>query len=119
MSTIGLAYLIIFMGFITTFGGLFGVLLLLFEEVTDTGRVPFRYYAMMVGLISGGLGLIGIGQGLRLLLLIIAKALNERHDGSPSAHGHLFVACRALRERLHQLRLDLGRLDKSSSEELP
>jgi hypothetical protein len=28
---------------------------------------------MMVGLISGGLGLIGIGQGLRLLLLIIAK----------------------------------------------
>jgi hypothetical protein len=38
MSTIGLAYLIIFMGFITTFCGLFGVLLLLFEEVTDTGR---------------------------------------------------------------------------------
>jgi hypothetical protein len=73
MTTTVLAYLIVFMGFITTLGGLFGVLLLLFEEVTDTGRVPFRYYAMMVGLISGGLGLIGIGQGLRLLLLIIAK----------------------------------------------
>jgi hypothetical protein len=28
---------------------------------------------MMVGLISGGLGTIGIGQGLRLLLLLIAK----------------------------------------------
>ena len=73
MTTIVLAYLIVFMGFITTLGGLFGGLMLLFEEVTKTGRVPFRYYAMMVGLISGGLGLIGIGQGLRLLLLIIAK----------------------------------------------
>jgi hypothetical protein len=48
-------------------------LMLLFEEVAKTGRVPFRYYAMMVGLISGGLGLIGIGQGLRLLLLILGK----------------------------------------------
>jgi hypothetical protein len=28
---------------------------------------------MMVGLISGGLSLIGIGQGLRLLLLILGK----------------------------------------------
>jgi hypothetical protein len=28
---------------------------------------------MMVGLISGGLGMIGIGQGLRLLLLLIGK----------------------------------------------
>jgi hypothetical protein len=28
---------------------------------------------MMVGLISGGLGMIGIGQGLRLLLLILGK----------------------------------------------
>jgi hypothetical protein len=48
-------------------------LMLLFEEVAKTERVPFRYYAMMVGLISGGLGLIGIGQGLRLLLLILGK----------------------------------------------
>jgi hypothetical protein len=28
---------------------------------------------MMIGLISGGLGIIGIGQGLRLLLLILDK----------------------------------------------
>jgi len=73
MSTTALAYVILFMGSITTLGGLFGVLTLLFEEVAKTGRVPFRYYAMMVGLISGGLGMIGIGQGLRLLLFIIAK----------------------------------------------
>ena len=28
---------------------------------------------MMIGPLSGGLGLIGIGQGLRLLLLILGK----------------------------------------------
>jgi uncharacterized membrane protein len=73
MSTTVLAYLILFMGFITFLAGAFGALLLLFEEVAKTERVPFRYYAMMVGLISGGLGLIGIGQALRLLLLILGK----------------------------------------------
>jgi uncharacterized membrane protein YsdA (DUF1294 family) len=74
MSTTVLAYLILLMGFITFLGGAFGALLLMFEEVGKTERVPFRYYAMMVGLISGGLGMIGIGQGLRLLLLILGKA---------------------------------------------
>ena len=47
--------------------------MLLFEEVSKTERVQFRYYAMVIGLISGGLGMIGIGQGLRLLLLILGK----------------------------------------------
>jgi hypothetical protein len=46
--------------------------MLIFEEVAKTERV-LRYYAMVVGLISGGLGMIGIGQGLRLLLLILGK----------------------------------------------
>src|SRR5262249_29648680 len=69
MSTTVLAYLILFMGFITFLCGAFGVLMLLFEEASKTERVQFRYYAMVVGLISGGLGMIGIGQGLRLLLL--------------------------------------------------
>ena len=73
MSTTVLAYLILFMGFITFLAGAFGALMLLFEEATNAERVPFRYYAMMVGLISGGLGMIGVGQGLRLLLLLIAK----------------------------------------------
>jgi hypothetical protein len=73
MSTTVLAYLIMMMGFLTFLGGLWGVLILIFEEVAKTGRVPFRYYAMMVGLISGGLAMIGIGQGLRLLLLVVGK----------------------------------------------
>jgi hypothetical protein len=73
MSTTVLAYLVLFMGFITFLAVTFGVLMLLFEDLAKTGRVPFRYYAMMLGLISGGLGMIGIGQGLRLLLLILGK----------------------------------------------
>jgi hypothetical protein len=73
MSTTVLAYVILFMGFVTFLAGAFGVLMLLFEDLAKTGRVPFRYYAMMLGLISGGLGMIGIGQGLRLLLLILGK----------------------------------------------
>jgi hypothetical protein len=61
-------------GFITFLGGAFGLLMLLFEEVSKTERVQFRYYAMVVGLMAGGLAMIGIGQGLRLLLLILGKA---------------------------------------------
>jgi len=75
MSTTVLAYLILFMGFITFLVGAFGALMLLFEEVSKTERVQFRYYAMVIGLISGGLGIIGIGQGLRLLMLILGKGV--------------------------------------------
>jgi ABC-type transport system involved in multi-copper enzyme maturation permease subunit len=68
MSTTVLANLILFMGFITFLCGAFGILMLFLEEVSKNQR-----YAMGVGLISGGLGMIGIGQGLRLLLLILGK----------------------------------------------
>ena len=51
--------MILFMGFITFLAGAFGVLMLLFEEVSKTERIQLRYYAMVVGLISGGLGMIG------------------------------------------------------------
>ena len=73
MWTTVLAFLIGFMGFITFAGGAVGVLILLYEEVGKTERVPWRYYAMVVGLISGGLAMVGIGQGLRLLLLLVGK----------------------------------------------
>jgi len=73
MSTNVLAYVILFMGFMTFLAGAFGALMLLLEEMGKTERVPFRYYAAVVGLISGGLGMIGIGQSLRLLLLILGK----------------------------------------------
>ena len=43
MSTTVLAYLILMMGFLTFLAGLWGVLILIFEEVGKTERVPFRY----------------------------------------------------------------------------
>jgi len=73
MWTTVLAYLIVFMGFVTFVSGALGVMILLFGEVGKTERVAWRYYAMVVGLISGGLTMIGIGQGLRLLLLLVGK----------------------------------------------
>jgi hypothetical protein len=33
-------------------------------------RIPLRYYAIIVGMIGGGIGLLGIAQALRLLILI-------------------------------------------------
>jgi hypothetical protein len=36
-------------------------------------RVPLRYYAILVGMIAGGIGMLGLAQALRLLLLIFAK----------------------------------------------
>jgi len=42
MSTTVLAYLILFTGFMTFLAGAFGALMLLFEEVAKTERVPFR-----------------------------------------------------------------------------
>jgi hypothetical protein len=43
----------------------------MFEEVTGPGHVPLRHYAVVAGLISAGLSMIGIAQGLRLLLLLV------------------------------------------------
>ena len=67
MWTTWLAYLIAFMGVITFASGALGsVLILMLEEV-----VPLRYFAMVIALISGGLTMIGVAQGLRMLLLIV------------------------------------------------
>ena len=66
MWTTWLAYLIAFMGFMTFAVGASGSALILMHEV-----VPLRYYAMVIALISGGLSMIGIAQGLRLLLVIV------------------------------------------------
>ena len=51
----------------------FGVLFLMFEDLARAGRVPLRYYAMTLALISGGLSMMGMAQGLRLLLLLVGR----------------------------------------------
>jgi hypothetical protein len=82
MWTTILAYLIAFMGFIAFGGGALGFFILIFEEVgagewrnrAETGwGPPLRYYAMVVGLMAGGISMIGIAQALRLLLLLVGR----------------------------------------------
>ena len=73
MWTTVLAYVLDFIGFITFAAGGLAFMWLLFEEVTGLGRVPLRSYAVVATMISGSLSMIGIAQGLRLLLLVLAK----------------------------------------------
>ena len=74
MWTTVLAYVLDFVGFLTFAAGGLAFMWLIFEEVGGSGtRVPLRNYAVVATLISGGLTMIGVAQGLRLLLLIIAK----------------------------------------------
>jgi hypothetical protein len=73
MWTTVLAYVLDFVGFLTFAAGGLAFMWLIFEEVMASGQVPLRYYAVVATLISGGLTMIGVAQGLRLLLLIIAK----------------------------------------------
>ena len=61
-----LAYAIAFMGLIMIGGGVWGLFLL----VGTTARPPLRYYAMAIGMISGGIAMVGLAQALRLLLAI-------------------------------------------------
>ena len=73
MWTTVLAYVLDFMGFITFAAGGLAFMWLIFEEVGGSEGIPLRYYAVVATLISGGLSMIGIAQGLRLLLLVLAK----------------------------------------------
>ena len=66
MRTTILAYAIAFMGLIMIGGGLWGLFLLVKMSV----RPPLRYFAMAIGMISGGLAMVGLAQALRLLLAI-------------------------------------------------
>jgi hypothetical protein len=75
MWTTALAYVLIFMGLITFTAGGMAFLWLMFEEVSRSGHVPLRHYAVVAGLISAGLSMIGIAQGLRLLLLLVGQPL--------------------------------------------
>jgi hypothetical protein len=51
--------------------GAWGGVILLAERADSP--VPLRYFAIVIGTIGTGLGLLGIAQSLRILLLILAK----------------------------------------------
>jgi hypothetical protein len=65
-----LAYLIAFTGLAMIAAGTWGALILISEKRV---RIGLRYYAAMLAMMACGLGLVGLGQALRLLLVINAK----------------------------------------------
>ncbi len=72
MRTTILAYAIAVIGLIIIVAGAWGFFILLTGPMP---RVPLRYYAIAIGLISGGFGMVGVAQALRLLLLIYGESL--------------------------------------------
>jgi hypothetical protein len=72
MRTVILAYVIAVVGLVIIVVGAWGLFLLLTAAMP---RIPLRYYAIAIGLISGGLGMVGVAQALRLLALIYGESL--------------------------------------------
>ena len=66
MITYILIILIAISGLIMIAGGIWGLVSLLNQPSR-----PLRYYAAVIGMIGGGLGLWGIAQGLRIGLVLI------------------------------------------------
>jgi hypothetical protein len=66
-----LAIVIAVVGIAVIIAGAWGAVVLIVQKA-DT-PVPLRYYAIVIGTIGTGFGLLGIAQGLRILLLILAK----------------------------------------------
>ena len=66
-----LATVIALVGVATIIAGAWGGAVLMAQK-TET-PVPMRYYAIVIGTIGTGIGLLGIAQGLRILLLILDK----------------------------------------------
>ena len=70
MLTTILAYVIAAVGLATILAGAWSFVMLAIQDERDR---PFRHYAVAVAMIAGGFSMVGIAQGLRLLLLIYAK----------------------------------------------
>ncbi len=66
-TTTILAYVIAFVGLLMIVAGVWGFFILV---TATTPRVPLRYYAIDLGMISGGLGMVGLAQALRWLVMI-------------------------------------------------
>jgi hypothetical protein len=71
MFTAILAYVTAVAGLVMIAAGAWGGSILISEK--SRIRIPLRYYAITIGIIGTGVGLLGIAQALRLLLAIYAK----------------------------------------------
>jgi hypothetical protein len=70
MRTTILAYVIALAGLVMIFAGARVLFILITEEMF---QFPLSDYAIAVGMVSGGLGLGGIAQALRILLAISSR----------------------------------------------
>ena len=70
MRTTMLAYVIAAVGLIIIVAGAWALFMLLTGPMP---RVPLRYYATAIGMMSGGLGMVGVAQALRLLVALMAR----------------------------------------------
>jgi hypothetical protein len=70
MHTFILAYVIGVLGLIMIGGGIW----LLFDLFRQAVQGPLRYYWRAVGMICGGVAMVGVAQGLRLLVFLMAHA---------------------------------------------
>jgi hypothetical protein len=82
MRTTVLAYAIALVGLVTMALGIWGIFILVFETPTrarlrSSSRALTPYYAAAIGMISGGLGLIGLAQALRLLAEILTTGAKQ------------------------------------------
>jgi hypothetical protein len=72
MRTTILAYVIAIVGVVMIVAGAWALFIL---DTATLPRIPLRYYAIAIGMISGGLGMLGLAQVLRLLLTIYGETL--------------------------------------------
>jgi hypothetical protein len=72
MFTTLLAYVIALAGLVMIAAGIWGVRIVIVDYKSGV-PVPARYYAITIGMVAGGLGLIGLAQALRLLLVLVGK----------------------------------------------
>ncbi len=73
MRTTILAWVIIALGIASIAIGAWGSWILVGHRRFTATAIPMRYWGFTVAMIAGGVGLIGVGQGLRLLLFISDK----------------------------------------------
>jgi len=67
MRTVILAWVIGLLGLVMIGGGIWGVIDLYRQEV----RAPLKSYGGAISMICGGVAMLGLAQGLRLLLALI------------------------------------------------
>ncbi len=73
MRTTILAWIIIALGIASIAIGAWGSWILVGHRGSTAASIPMRYWGFTVAMIAGGVGLIGVGQGLRLLLVIFGN----------------------------------------------